>query len=118
MSRPAWPTRDGRREGIPVVLMEAMASGVPCVASRLSGIPELVDDGMTGILTPPRDAVAIADALERLATDASLRRGFGRASVEKVLREFHLADNTVALARRFPVQPPTELHDATTGESR
>lgn len=87
---PSVPTRDGRREGIPVVLIEAMACSVPCVASRLSGIPELVEDESTGILTPPGDSIAIADALERLSQDPSLRAKFAANAVEKVKREFSL----------------------------
>ncbi len=61
---PSVPTSDGRREGIPVVLMEAMASGLPVMATAISGIPELVEDRQSGFLTPPGDASAIADALE------------------------------------------------------
>ena len=63
---PSVPTRGGKREGIPVVLMEAMASGLPVVASRLSGIPELVTDGVDGLLVPPGDAAALADALAQV----------------------------------------------------
>ena len=55
LTAPSVPTRDGRREGIPVVLMEAMGSGVPVIASNLSGIPELVNDQVTGTLVPPGD---------------------------------------------------------------
>jgi len=107
---PSVPSRDGRREGIPVVLMEAMACGVPCVASRLSGIPELVDDEVTGILTPPGDAAAITAALTRLANDSILRRQLGEASVEKTLREFDIRQCTLALARSLMAQPrSTEL---------
>ena len=84
------PTKDGRREGIPVVLMEAMASGLPVVASELSGIPELVDHGRSGLLVPPRDPYAIADALERLNEDLALRHQMGIAGREKVEREFNL----------------------------
>lgn len=92
-------TPRGKREGIPVVLMEAMASGLPVVASDLSGIPELVEDGRTGFLVPPREPGALADALERLAGDAELRGRLGRAGREKVLREFDLRENARRLVR-------------------
>ncbi len=95
---PSVPSRDGRREGIPVVLMEAMASGVPCIASRLSGIPELVEDQETGILTEPGDSVAIANALERIAQERSLRARFAANSIQKVNRHFSLPTNTAQLA--------------------
>ena len=95
------PTRQGKREGIPVVLMEAMASGLPAVSTRLSGIPELVEDGHTGLLVPPADAVALADALERLARDPELRRRMGAAGRAKVVREFDLRVNTAALLELF-----------------
>ena len=62
----------GRMEGIPVALMEAMASGVPVVATRLSGIPELVEDGVTGLLVEPHDPEGLAAALERLLADDAL----------------------------------------------
>lgn len=60
---------DGRRDGIPVALMEAMAIGVPVIASSVSGIPELVQDGRTGVLVPPADPSAIAVAITELAAD-------------------------------------------------
>ncbi|RIL12372.1 colanic acid biosynthesis glycosyltransferase WcaL [bacterium] len=98
---PSVPTADGRREGIPVVLMEAMASGVAVVASDLSGIPELVVDGETGLLAPPRDAGALADALARLAGDAAFRRRLARAGRERVLTEYDVGRNAARLAARF-----------------
>lgn len=101
VAAPSVPTRDGRREGIPVVLMEAMASGVPVVASRISGIPELVEDGETGLLVEPRDAEGLADALARLIGDAELRRRLGAAGRMKVEREFDLKKSAVELSRRF-----------------
>ncbi len=101
LAAPSVPTEDGRREGIPVVLMEAMASELPVVASRLSGIPELVDDGTNGFLVPPRDAQALAEALERLSADPEMRRHFGIAGREKVLREFDVHHNGKLLASRF-----------------
>ncbi len=96
--QPSVPTRRGSREGIPISLMEGMASGLPAVASRISGIPELVEDGKTGLLLPPRDAVALADALQSLREDPDLRREMGRAGREKVLREFDLCRNAARLA--------------------
>lgn len=66
---PSVPTADGRREGLPVVLLEAMAVGVPVVASRLSGIPEAVIDQQTGLLVDPGDVSGLADAIEQVAND-------------------------------------------------
>ncbi|HZO08321.1 MAG TPA: glycosyltransferase, partial [Myxococcota bacterium] len=70
---PSVPTRDGRREGIPVALMEAAASGRPVVASRLSGIPEAIEDGVEGRLVPPGDAEALAAVFAELAADPERR---------------------------------------------
>ena len=98
---PSVPTRDGRREGIPVVLMEAMGSGVPVIASNLSGIPELVNHELTGLLVPPRDATSLAHALERYLKNPELRRRLGDAGREKVTGEFDLNQNAARLAQHF-----------------
>ena len=105
---PSVRTQEGRREGIPVALMEAMATGVPVVASGISGIPELVSDGETGFLTEPRNPQSIAHALERLAGNCSLRAELGAAGRAKVLKEFNLAANVRALGRRIGVLPSQE----------
>jgi colanic acid/amylovoran biosynthesis glycosyltransferase len=97
------PSSDGRREGIPVALMEAMAFGLPIVSSRLSGIPELVDEDVTGFLTEPGDSEAIAEALTKLAGDPQLRLQLGRAGREKIEAEFELHSNAkrlIALIKR------------------
>jgi glycosyltransferase involved in cell wall biosynthesis len=62
----------GRMEGIPVALMEAMASGVPVVATRISGIPELVQHDVTGLLVEPHDPAGLAAALDSLLSDETL----------------------------------------------
>jgi colanic acid/amylovoran biosynthesis glycosyltransferase len=90
---PSVPTADGRREGIPVVLMEAMGCGLPVVASRISGIPELVSDGESGFLVPPRDAAGIAEALGRLHADPGLRSALGAAGRQTVEQRFDMATN-------------------------
>jgi glycosyltransferase involved in cell wall biosynthesis/peptidoglycan/xylan/chitin deacetylase (PgdA/CDA1 family) len=95
------PTPDGRREGIPVALMEAMASGLPVVSTAISGIPELIESGTTGVLVPSGDATALADALLQLAGDAALRERLGRAARRRVIEDFNLAANTAQLLRRF-----------------
>lgn len=98
---PSVPTRSGQREGIPVVLMEAMSSEIPVVASRLSGIPELVDDGRSGLLVAPRDAPSLAEAIQRLANDPHLRAQLGRAGRVRVLQNFDVAVNAAKLAEHF-----------------
>ncbi len=101
VAAPSVPTAGGRREGIPVALMEAMAAGVPVVASDLSGIPELVEHDRTGLLVPPGDARALAAALRRMVAEPSLGRRLAGAAREKVLHHFDLFTNAAALTRRF-----------------
>lgn len=93
----SYQTPQGKREGIPVALMEAMASGLPVVASAVSGIPELVVDGSTGILAEPRNPTALADAIELLAGDPGLRIRMGRSGRERVQREFNLETSALQL---------------------
>lgn len=76
-------------EGIPGVLMEAMAMRLPVVTTRITGIAELVDDGYSGLLVSPGRADELADALERLLADPQLRQEMGLHAREKVLREFN-----------------------------
>ena len=75
-------------EAFGLVLLEAMAQGTPVVASRVGGIPEVVDDGRTGLLVPPRAPEALADALERLWTDEGLRRRLGDAGRGEVVPRY------------------------------
>ena len=88
---------DGDRDGIPNVMVEAMAAGLPVVSTAVSGIPELVRDGENGLLVPPEDPRALASALLRLATDVSLRDRLAAAGRETVAERF---DGDV-LARRM-----------------
>ena len=81
-------TDDGDRDGIPNVLMEAMAAGLPVVSTSVSGIPELVDHGVNGLLVPPDDAEALADALWRLAKDPALSHRLGHAGEITIAEHF------------------------------
>jgi glycosyltransferase involved in cell wall biosynthesis len=74
-------------DGIPTVFMEAMATGRPVVSCAVSGIPELVRDGESGLIVPPDDPGALADALVRLAADAALRARLGAAARRLVERQ-------------------------------
>jgi colanic acid/amylovoran biosynthesis glycosyltransferase len=90
---PSVVTRSGNAEGIPVALMEAMAAGVPVISTSTTGIPELVVDGETGLLVPPRDVVSLADAIERLLNDDELADRLREAAYLKVAAEFEIGAN-------------------------
>jgi glycosyltransferase involved in cell wall biosynthesis len=95
-------------EGVPVVLMEAMAAGVAVVAPRIAGIPELVDDQQNGLLTPPGDADATAKAILKLLADAELRRRFGKAGRSKVEDQFNIrreAEKISAILKSHGISP-------------
>lgn len=79
------------REGMPVCLMEAAAAALPAVAPAMGGIPELVEDGVTGLLVPPLDPPALADALERLLRDRALATRLGAAARRRALERFSVA---------------------------
>jgi colanic acid/amylovoran biosynthesis glycosyltransferase len=76
------------REGMPVCLMEAAACAVPAVATAVGGVPELIEEGVTGFVVPPGDAFALAAALERLLTNPGLAAELGRAARTRAERRF------------------------------
>lgn len=91
----------GDQDGIPIVLMEAMACGLPVVTTPVSGIPELVVDGQTGLLTQERSPSELADALEKLACDDGLRQRLGSQARAMVVSRFDLRQNSAKLASIF-----------------
>jgi len=93
-------------EGVPVALMEAMAMEVPCVSTCVAGIPELIRDGLDGILVPASSAEALASALQRLVADPLLRRSLGVAGSKRVLEHYNLRRNVSSLAQVFSQQLP------------
>jgi colanic acid/amylovoran biosynthesis glycosyltransferase len=86
-------------EGVPVVLMEAMAAGVPVVATRIAGVPELVDDGVSGFLVPPGEPHTLAEKIGVLLDNSETRNRFGAAGRMKVEREFDIATEAEKLCR-------------------
>lgn len=103
---PSVVARDGQMEGIPVALMEAMAARRPVVASSLSGVPELVEDGVSGLLVEPGDAAGLASALRRLLADPGLRRAMGNAGRATVERRFRLPACVEELLARIDAHNP------------
>jgi len=88
-------------EGVPVVLMEAMAMQIPCVATRITGIPELIRDGIDGLLVTPSDMGELADAIRRLLDDPALRRRLAEAGRRRVQEKYQLASNLARLSEIF-----------------
>jgi glycosyltransferase involved in cell wall biosynthesis len=96
---------DGDRDGIPNVLVEAMASEVPVIATRISGIPELIEDGVDGLLVEPRDAEGLAAAIQRLLDDPELAARLALAGRLKVERQFDISVTCKRLVGLFTGQP-------------
>ena len=87
---PCVRAKNGDMDGIPVALMEAMYLQIPVISTRISGIPELVENYREGILTEPRSIKQLADALQLLLSDPKLRKDMGYRGREKILREFNI----------------------------
>ena len=98
--------RDGDRDGLPNVLAEAQSQGLACIATRVSGIPELIDDAKTGVLVAPESAEELARALAALIADPARRRALGEAARARVTANFGLEANIGRLARRFGLDEP------------
>ena len=92
---------DGDRDGLPNVLLEAMACGLPVIASDISGIPELITNNETGLLVAPRDVSGLASALERMLVDSPLRAHLAAMGRRRVERHFGAENNFSRLAALF-----------------
>lgn len=101
MACPCIVGEDGNRDGMPTVLLEAMALGLPCIGTNVTGIPELINDGVSGFVVPEGDTAALAKALARLLDDADLRARFSRAGREVMERDFDIRRNVPLIARMF-----------------
>lgn len=92
---------DGDRDGLPTVLLEALALGVPVVSTTVSGVPEIVTDGESGLLVPPSDAAALATAIAKVLSSKGLRARLAIAGTARARREFSLATNVGRLKDWF-----------------
>jgi glycosyltransferase involved in cell wall biosynthesis len=94
---PCVPASDGCMDGIPNVLIESMALGVPVISTTISGIPEIIEDGVTGLLVPPREPVALAEAIRRLVRDEALQRTIAENGRRRVEALFEMNRNACRL---------------------
>jgi colanic acid/amylovoran biosynthesis glycosyltransferase len=98
---PCIVTADGDRDGLPTVLLEAMAKALPVVTTTVTGGPEIVANGETGLLCPPDDATGLADALQTLLAEPLRAHAMGVAGRQRAERLFDLTTNVAQLAGRF-----------------
>lgn len=104
-------------EGVPVALMEAMSKQLPCVATSIAGIPELITHGCNGLLATPGDIESLTDSLRRLMTDASLRSRLGEAGRTTVLKSYDLTRNGAAMSRLLRERLNARLGPSTAPEN-
>jgi glycosyltransferase involved in cell wall biosynthesis len=118
--------KQGASDVFPTVIIEAMAAARPVVSTRLAGIPESVVDGETGLLVPPADKMALAEALGRLMADAKLRLLYGRAGRARIEQHFrieHTVESLIELLHKTPgayrekAAHPPSIMTATYGEA-
>lgn len=101
LAAPCVVAADGNRDGLPTVLVEAMALGTPCVATDVTGIPEVVRDGRTGLAVPQRDPEALAAALETLMDEPGLRVSLAATARRLVESDFDIRRNTSRIRDLF-----------------
>ncbi|MDQ3687735.1 MAG: glycosyltransferase family 4 protein [Acidobacteriota bacterium] len=92
---------DGNRDGLPTVLLEAMALGTPCVSTDVTGIPEVLRDGETGLMTPQHDPATLADVLEGLLVNPALRVHLAQAARRLIEAEFDVHRNAACVREMF-----------------
>jgi colanic acid/amylovoran biosynthesis glycosyltransferase len=105
---PCIVAEDGNRDGMPTVLLEAMALGTPCVSTDVTGIGEAIRHDETGLMTVPGDVIGLADALQRLLADTTLRRRLANAARAQVERDFDIRRN--AAEQRALFHRATQRH--------
>lgn len=92
---------DGDRDGLPTTLLEAMALGTPCISTKVTGIPEIVHDNVTGILVEEKDPISLADAVERILVDPALRMRFSKKAKGLIELNFDIKKNSEKIREVF-----------------
>ena len=111
MAAPCVVGADGNRDGLPTVLLEAMALGTPCVSTDVTGIPELVRDGDTGLLVPQHDPSSLAAALSRLLADPALRVAVAASARQLIEQQFD-ADRSAERLRAIWAEHAASLQES------
>lgn len=113
------PDSEGGSDNLPTVVMEAMATGVPVVSTRLAGVPEMITEGVDGLLTAPGEPIAFAEALEKLLRDADLAKQLGDAGRVTAVDRFSIEKTTAALKhlliRRAGIATPGKASELDPG---
>lgn len=104
---PCIRAESGDMDGIPVSLMEAMGMGLPVISTRISGVPELIEDGVSGLLVEPGDPAALAGAIGRLLDDPGLSASLGGEARKRVAERFSAGVYADALERAWASVPPS-----------
>jgi glycosyltransferase involved in cell wall biosynthesis len=99
------------QEAFAWVIAEAMAHRKPVIGTCVGGIPEVIDDGVTGHLVPPADPLAGAQRILELSRDASLRAAMGNAGYDRAWKHFNLKDNVASLLSAYGVVQGIAVHD-------
>lgn len=102
---PCVVSKSGDRDGLPTVLLEALAKGLPAISTFVAGIPEIIDNGRSGLLVPSERPEALASAMTRLLSEPELRTRVSRSGRAKAERCFNLSSNVSRLKRLFLRKP-------------
>lgn len=111
---PSVVAPSGNRDGLPTVILEALAHGVPVVATAVSGIPEILEDGVTGFLVPERDPGALADAIRRMLADRAAALAMGKRGQARVAEHFDSERNHRAVLNLYRGLPGQVRRGAAT----
>jgi len=111
LAAPCIIANDGNRDGLPTVLLEAMALGTPCVSTNVTGIPEIIEDEVTGLIVEQDDLIGLTEEIERLLVDAGLREKISISARQLIEKEFEIFRNTENLRAIFrdAIQTPPKL---------
>lgn len=107
LAAPCVVGSDGNQDGLPTVLLEAMALGTPCISTDVTGIPEVIQNNETGLMVPQQHPQALADAIKKLLQDATLRVQLSKAARHLIETEFDIHRNTKQMRKCFVAA----LHD-------